>query len=261
MPKDPIKAIEKLLEKGQKKTTKILAKTFSNLLKPMMNILKGLGKMISNLIRPILTILKGLGKMMANLLKPIMNILKGLMKTIVSLFKKVMGILSKIVNTLKKAFLSIFYYIKCAIDRIKNSPKCMVYYLIDVIFFTLLIPVRLLILIFPVLEEFEEMFRDAIQKIDTIVHRISLSTIGKGFHINKWPDGVLNKCYRCKAKFEDPEDLSEFFAKLFDFNLKGNDNFFLFFAKAVSIISIGFLMYVYSAMLMKPKTCAGKKEP
>ena len=131
------------------------------------------------------------------------------------LFKKVLGVLTKIISTLKQAFLSIFFYIKCAIERIQNTPKCMIYYLIDIAFFTMLIPVRLLILIFPILEEFEEMFRDAIEKIDAIVHRVSLSTIGKGFHINKWPDGVLNKCYRCKAKFEDPEDISEFFSKLF----------------------------------------------
>ena len=94
---------------------------------------------------------------------------------------------------------------------------------------------------------------DAIEKIDAIVHRVSLSTIGKGFHINKWPDGVLNKCYRCKAKFEDPEDISEFFSKLFD--VKGEDNFFLYFMKAVAILAIGFYIYIYSLMFMKKKTC------
>jgi len=178
-------------------------------------------------------------------------ILKGLGVMIVGAFKKVMTVLSNITNSLKEAFSSIFYYIKCAILRLKNTPKCLIYYVIDIIFFTLLIPIRLLILIFPVLEEFEEMFREGIQKVDVIVHRISLSTIGKGFHINKWPDGVLNKCYRCTPKFEDPEGMEDFLAKLFTF--KGNtDNFFFFFGKAMVFSSVGFGAYLLVLHMMKP---------
>jgi hypothetical protein len=186
-------------------------------------------------IMKIFKMIKGLGKVFSNLLKPIMKILKGI----------------------SKAFLSIFYYIKCAIERMKNSPKCIIYYVIDTIFFTLLIPVRILILIFPALEELEEMFREAVQKIDVIVHRISMSTIGKGVHINKWPDGVLNKCYRCQAKYDDPEGFEDFMTKLFTYN--GNTkNFFFFFLNAITFFIVGFL--IYANFFKRTSTCTKTKD-
>jgi|LakMenEpi03Aug12_release.lakeMendotaPanAssembly.Ray.scaffolds.fasta_scaffold594017_1 hypothetical protein len=248
--------IGKMISDAMKKALKPIMKPIMSIIK----MIKGLGKTFSNLLKPIMNILKGLGKMFSSMLKPILNILKSLGKMITKLFKKVMGTLTKIISSLKKAFLSIFYYIKCAIERIKNTPKCMIYYVIDIIFFTLLIPVRLLILIFPVLEEFEEMFRETIKKIDTIVHKISLSTIGKGFHINKWPDGVLNKCYRCKAKFENPEGIEDFISKLFEF--KGNTkNFLFFFIKSITIIAMSLFLYLFIQKLTKKKTCDPKNNP
>ena len=103
------------------------------------------------------------------------------------------------------------------------------------------------------------MFRDTIEKIDTIVHKISMTTIGKGFHINKWPDGVLNKCYRCKAKFEKTESIEDFISKLFEF--KGNtENFLFFFIKSISIIAMGLFVYLFLQNLMKKKTCDAKKQ-
>ena len=246
--KNPLKPILDGLKSIPKKVNKTILEPF----KKLFAMIKGLGKTFSNLLKPILDILKGLGKMFSSLLKPIMKILKTMVKQMTALFKKVMGILTKIISLLKNAFLSIFYYIKCAIERMKNSPKCILYYVIDTIFFTLLIPVRILILVFPALEELEEMFRDGVQKIDVIVHRISMSTIGKGVHINKWPDGVLNKCYRCKAKYEDPEGFEDFLTKLFTYN--GNtQNFFFFFLNAFTFCIVGFL--IYANLLKRTSTC------
>jgi len=238
-------------------------KAMRPVMKPLMSIIKmikGLGKTFSNLLKPIMSFLKGLGKMFSNLLKPILNILKSLGQMIIKLFKKVMGVLSNIISTLKNAFKSIFEYIKCAMTRVTNTPKCILYYVIDAIFFTLLIPVRLLILIFPALEELEEMFRDTVKKIDTIVYKITLTTIGKGFHINRWSDGILNKCYRCKAKFDKQEGVGDFISKLFEF--KGNtENFLFFFIKSISIIAMGVFLYLFIQKLMKPKICDAKNSP
>ena len=207
-----------------------MAKGIGKEIKKIMNIPVKKMKQLMEPIAKFPKMISGLGKTFSKLLKPIMNILKGI----------------------SKAFLSIFYYIKCAIERMKNSPKCILYYAIDTIFFTLLIPVRILILVFPALEELEEMFRDGVQKIDVIVHRISMSTIGKGVHINKWPDGVLNKCYRCQAKYEDPEGFEDFLTKLFTYN--GNtQNFFFFFLNAFIFCIVGFL--IYANLLKRTSTC------
>lgn len=243
------KSIKKSTEAASKKAIKPIIAPIQKIL----SMVKGLGKMFGRMLKPIIGLLKGIFKIISKVFKQLVKMIKKVVKIFVDIFKKLFA-------ALKQAFQIIFFYIKCTIQKVQNTPRCMIYYLIDIMFFTMLIPVRIIVAIFPALEELEDMFKDTIDMIDGIIFNASKSMTGKGVHINRWPNGVLNKCYRCKAKTEndDDADLMKIFKELTEIT-NGEPNFYSFFLKAATIaMAIGIIaFYIYKYFMLKQCTPMG----
>lgn len=234
--------ITKSIKNSAQQASKSAIKPIIGPITKILAMVKGFGKAIANLLKPIIGALRGLFKMIGNVFKQLMTVIKKVVKGFIDIFKKLF-------NALKQAFLTIFFYMKCAIKRMQNTPRCMLYYSVDIIFFTLLIPVRIIIFLFPVLEEFEDSFKDTIDMIDGIIYDLTKQVTGNGMHINRWPDGVLNKCYRCKPKTEDGGGDSSRFLKELTEMTNNEATFFTFFLRASMIIMgvavPGFYIYRY----------------
>ena len=233
--------ITKSIKNSAQQASKSAIKPIIGPITKILAMVKGFGKAIANLLKPIIGALRGLFKMIGSVFKQLISAVKVVVKGFVNIFKRLF-------NALKQAFLTIFFYVKCAVKRLQNTPRCMLYYSVDIIFFTLLIPVRIIIFLFPVLEEFEDSFKDTIDMIDGIIYDLTKQVTGNGMHINRWPDGVLNKCYRCKPKTEDEGDSSRFLKELTEMT-NNEATFFTFFLRASMIIMgvavPGFYIYRY----------------
>ena len=245
--------ISKKIKSSSEAASKKAIKPIIAPIQKILSMVKGLGKMFGRMLKPIIGLLKGIFKMISKVFKQLVKIVKKVVKVFVDIFKKLFA-------ALKKAFQLIFFYIKCTIQKIQNTPRCMLYYLVDILFFTLLIPVRIIIAIFPALEELEDMFKDTIDMLDGIIYNTSKAMTGKGIHINRWPNGVLNTCYRCKAKTEDDgdADLMRLFKELTEMT-NGEPTFYSFFLKAATItMTIGIIaFYIYKYFMLKQCTPMG----
>jgi hypothetical protein len=109
----------------------------------------------------------------------------------------------------------------------------------------------------PQLQMLEDVARDALELLDGMVYDFTLSALGKGIHVNQWPNDVMNRCYRCKPKEEKIEkglflkELEEFFTS--------KNNFFHFAFRCTliifSFIALGIIIY---RMFIK-KGCAARQ--
>jgi hypothetical protein len=97
----------------------------------------------------------------------------------------------KIGNTITKPFKQIIGYFKCGIDKIKNLPNCIFFYLVDMAFGVWFLFWGMLASIIPGLKDVGKMVSKGIRVLD--------SNLSKhiGFHIDRYPKSILDKCYRC----------------------------------------------------------------
>lgn len=97
----------------------------------------------------------------------------------------------KIGNSIAKPFKQIIGYFKCGIDKIKNLPNCIFFYGLDIIFGIWFLFWGMLAFVIPGLKDVGKMVSKGIKLLD--------SNLSKhiGFHINRYPKSILNKCYRC----------------------------------------------------------------
>lgn len=244
--------ISKSIKNSAQQASKSAIKPIVGPITKIWSTVKGFGKAIANLLKPIIGALRGIFKMIGSAFKQLISAVKVIVKGFVNTFKRLF-------KALKDAFLTIFFYIKCAVKRLQNTPRCMLYYSVDIIFFTLLIPVRIIIFLFPVLEEFEDSFKDTIDMVDGIIYDLSKQVTGNGIHINRWPDGVLNKCYRCKPRTEDGGGDSSRFLKELTEMTNNEATFFTFFLRA-SMIIMGIAVpgfYIYRYYMQKRCTPIG----
>jgi hypothetical protein len=83
------------------------------------------------------------------------------------------------------------------------SGQCTIYYILDIIFGTLYkliieLPIVLMKAVLGIdLQFIADIIHDVIIiPLDTLVFGLS------GFHITKWPDSVVSKCYKCKGQMD-----------------------------------------------------------
>lgn len=217
-------------------------RNFINLLKPVFKIFTGffqsIGKIMSKAFQKFAQIMKAFGKIFVKAFATIGKFLMKIFKTIGAFFEKLFAELIKV-------FELIFFYIVCAWNKIMVFHRCILYYSIDVIIFTCLLPIRMLFWMIPQLQMLEDIARDALELLDGMVYDFTLSALGKGIHINQWPNDVMNRCYRCKPKEEKIEkglflkELEEFFSN--------KNNFFHFAFRCTliifSFIALGIIIY------------------
>ncbi len=97
----------------------------------------------------------------------------------------------KVTNTITKPFKQIIGYFKCGIDKIKNIPNCAPFYAIDIVFGVWFLFWGLLASVIPGLKDVGKMISKGINYLDSYVNKYA------GFHINRYPKNILNKCYKC----------------------------------------------------------------
>ena len=98
---------------------------------------------------------------------------------------------TKLGDAIAKTFKQIIGYFKCGIDKIKNLPNCIFFYFIDVIFGVWFLFWGLLASVIPGLKDVGKMISKGIRTLDSYVYKYA------DFHINRYPERILNKCYKC----------------------------------------------------------------
>ena len=235
-------------------------------------IMHNLGRGFLTAFQPVITMFSGFFQSIVGLLRIAFERFSGLFsdfaKLFMTAFSSVTSFLMRFFNTviafferlfdeLSKVFELIFFYIMCAWNKIMVFHRCILYYSIDVIIFTCLLPIRMLFWMIPQLQMLEDVARDALELLDGMVYDFTLSALGKGVHVNQWPNDVMNRCYRCKPKEEKIEkglflkELEEFFTS--------KNNFFHFAFRCTliifSFIALGIIIY---RMFIK-KGCAARQ--
>lgn len=129
----------------------------------------------------------------------------GKKKGIADPFKKIGDAFKQIGNSFKKIsssfkcigqiFKAIGSYIDCGLKMIINMPSCILYYILDCMFFIFVyLPIWLCCLICPPLKPIVDGIGSALYSVDAAVHGAT------GFHIFKYQDSVQKRCYGCKVK-------------------------------------------------------------
>lgn len=134
---------------------------------------------------------KQLGRMLNVLKKPIMNIIK------------------KVVS----GFTFIFYYIKCGLKMMKNFYKCAVFYFLDILkYIFIYLPAMAIVYAF---------------KQKNHWHTVVKPNLDKNL---RWPNSIMNDCYRCKNKKGEKFQLGDQIRALFEKEGVDDSKFnFLFF--------------------------------
>ena len=88
---------------------------------------------------------------------------------------------------------NIFNYIACAFDKIRTLPDCFFWYFLDIIFGVIYMFYSMLSAAIPPLKDAAKLVGEAIKTADKFIFDMT------GFHIAKYPQPVLKKCYLCKG--------------------------------------------------------------
>ena len=94
-----------------------------------------------------------------------------------------------------KPITAIYNNVVCAVKLISKAQKCMLYYILDVIGYTLYLPVMIFFWLFSLQSIEREIFK-GLDFVDDTIYGVA------GFHIFRYPNDLLNDCYRCKNKKE-----------------------------------------------------------
>tara|TARA_B110000503_G_C7159185_1_gene418808 strand:+ start:795 stop:1802 length:1008 start_codon:yes stop_codon:yes gene_type:complete len=239
------------------KNLSIFGKIIKNLFKGFVKILKPVIKMISGFFSSLGKIITSIFKKLVKLIKPVIKMFVKVFGIIVKFMKKIFNIIAgvfvQLFERLKSVFETIIFYIVCTFNKIIGFDECFIYYCVDVILFICLIPLNILFWMIPPLQILEDSGKDAIELVDGMIYDFTLSAFGKGFHINQWPNDVMNKCYRCKPKEEKIEkglflkELEEFFTN--------KNNFFHFTFRCTAIIFSMIVVGIYIYSMFTRKKC------
>ena len=88
---------------------------------------------------------------------------------------------------------NIFNYIACAFDKIRTLPDCFFWYFLDIIYGVIYMFYSMLSAAIPPLKDAAKLVGEAIKTADKFIFDMT------GFHIAKYPQPVLKKCYLCKS--------------------------------------------------------------
>lgn len=105
---------------------------------------------------------------------------------------------SNIFSKIMKPITGIVTFIKCTISMVTNFPQCCLYYLMDIIGFLLYMPFALFFWALGMKSSEKELWV-GIYAIDNTIYSCLL-----GFHLFKYSNKTMNKCYRCTPKKERP---------------------------------------------------------
>jgi len=130
-------------------------------------------------------------------LKEIKNITKVIEKEIgkpIKMIKDVIAMITCYFNGIGDIFMAFGSYIMCGLNKIISLPSCTLYYFLDIIYYIFIgLPIWFLTLIFPPLKQVVKLVYNFMMQIDKFCFEST------GFHVFKYQESVLKRCYRCEG--------------------------------------------------------------
>ena len=119
--------------------------------------------------------------------KKIKNPFASITKGITKIFDKIMKPILQIVKYVN----DIIKYIKCGVNKIINLPKCIIFYIVDIIIATYLMFWNLIASMIPGLKGIGKMIWKALVMLDKYIYKYT------DMHIISYPRSILKRCYLC----------------------------------------------------------------
>jgi hypothetical protein len=90
----------------------------------------------------------------------------------------------------------VFTYTICGVQYITNLPKCFFYYIVDIFFQLIYLPVRLMLFVIWIfynkIYKYESLVWKYIDKADIMQYDFT------GIRVTRWPKSIRYQCYNCK---------------------------------------------------------------
>lgn len=159
------------------------------------------------------------------------------------------GFLKKIMKVLK----DIPSKLTCGTKFLKNFYFCCFFYIMHIWAYVLYLPFKIFFLITK-LSKLEKTLWDVIYLVDGFFAMLFF-----GFHFVKWPEKILNNCYRCKKKKKKKNTTQRLGEKLRKMFYLGGDKFnFTFFLLVMGGAFYSFYLIYYYFLLPKKKLSVGE---
>jgi hypothetical protein len=238
-------------------TITMLSNIFKSVFRSFMNAIKKIVDKIKSAIQSMGKFFTNTFKTFANSIRAVVKILvgafKSMVKFLVMIYKTVVRLFKKLFDALSHVFNNILFYMMCALMKMFHFSTCSTYYFMDFSLFFTMLPMKMMIWIFPELRRYEEMANDMVNRIDKYVYYVTYQFTGTysngkkrpGFHINQYPFFIINKCYRCTPLPGKDPDL-DIYKELMDFYENTKDNFAMFAIQIFIILLISHFIYTFA---------------
>ena len=116
---------------------------------------------------------------------------KSIKKSVSSVTKPIDKAMKTAVTAVTKPIMQIIKYFKCGINKIINLPKCIIFYIFDIIIGTFFIFWSLLASMIPGLKDLGKIIWKSLQMLDKYIYKFT------GIHIIRYSRSILKRCYLC----------------------------------------------------------------
>ena len=99
--------------------------------------------------------------------------------------------IKKALSAITKPIVQIVGYFKCGINKIINLPKCIIFYIFDIIIGTFFMFWSLIASLIPGLNGLGKVIWKALQMLDKYIYKFT------GLHIVRYSKTILKRCYLC----------------------------------------------------------------
>lgn len=158
-------------------------------------ILEG-AKTMGSSIFAIFRIIATFPKRIINIGKGLVNIFKGIGLTYYGIYYGTALAFKDMVLLIYYGSYFIFTYTVCGVQYIVNLHRCFFYYLVDIFFQLIYLPVRLLLFcawfFYNKIYEVESLIWKNIDKADIMQYNFT------GIRVTRWPKSIRDQCYNCK---------------------------------------------------------------
>lgn len=214
-PKDPFKEISNAFKKipdGFKKAQKEASKGFNKLGNTVKKETTGAFNKVGGEVKKAANEAKKASKKLEGMIKKEMNgIFKKLKKEITGPFTKIQEVFNRITcffTGIGEVFIVIGNYFACGVEKIVSMPSCFLYYFLDIIYnIFIALPIWFFTLIFPPLKQVVNMVYKFMMQIDSAAYKST------GYHVFRYQEKVLDRCYRCKGLTKIPNIAERCFSK------------------------------------------------
>ena len=153
---------------------------------------------------------KGVKKLESMIKKETDKIFKKLKKEITGPFRQLKEVFDRIkcfFTGIGDVFIAIGNYFICGVEKLVNVPSCFIYYVLDIIYNIFSGIVSFFTYIIPPLKPITKKLYGVMMQIDSAAYKSS------GFHIFRFQENILDRCYRCKGLKPIPNIAERCFSK------------------------------------------------